>query len=149
MRPISVKGVVVGALVDIVGSNVGALPIAIVAVTRVDLTGLPRAEQGPAITAALHSDPVLYSAGLLVGGLFSVLGGYVAAHVAKRGEVVNGALSSVACVLIGVWAFAYGSGSQPLWQHLVYVALSPALGALGGYLQLRRSNLSPAMQPGT
>jgi hypothetical protein len=53
-------------------------------------------------------------------------------RIAKHDEVPNGALSSILCVGFGVYAVANGTGH--LWLHLLYLHLSPALGALGGYL---------------
>ena len=69
-----------------------------------------------------------------------VLGGYLAARVAKRGEVLNGALSAYFCVGLGIYGMAVGQAAVPVWQHLVSFVASPALGALGGYLRLRQTS---------
>jgi hypothetical protein len=70
----------------------------------------------------------------------SVLGGYVAARIAKRGELLNGALSAYLCIGVGVYGMIAGHSAIPLWQHLVAFVGSPILGALGGYLWMRQSN---------
>jgi hypothetical protein len=66
------------------------------------------------------------------------LGGYVAARLARRGEVVNGALSAYLCVGLGIVSWVTGSASLPAWQHVVAFVVSPALGAVGGYLRLKQ-----------
>lgn len=43
---------------------------------------------------------------LLLGALCSVLGGYVAARLAARSELVNGALSAFLCIAFGLYALA-------------------------------------------
>lgn len=43
-----------------------------------------------AVSAAIHANVPLYSARLIVGLLCSILGGYVAAAIAKRHERLNG-----------------------------------------------------------
>jgi len=57
----------------------------------------------------------------------------------KHDEVLNGALSSILCVGGGTYAVISGSAADDLWMHLVCLPLSPALGALGGYLRSRQA----------
>jgi len=54
-------------------------------------------------------------------------------------ELLNGALSSILCVGGGTYAVISGSAADDLWMHLVCLPLSPALGALGGYLRSRQA----------
>ena len=46
------------------------------------------------VTAVVHQHAPLYCANLLLGLIASGLGGYVAARIAKRNELLNAALSS-------------------------------------------------------
>jgi hypothetical protein len=64
-----------------------------------------------------------------------VLGGYVSARIAKHDELLNGALSSILCVGSGMYAVVSGSAADDLLMHLFFLPLSPALGALGGFLR--------------
>ena len=75
----------------------------------------------------------------ILGGVCSVLGGYVSARIAKHDELLNGANSSILCVGGGTYAVISGSAADDLWMHLVCLPLSPALGALGGYLRSRQA----------
>ena len=70
-----------------------------------------------------------------------MLGGYVSARIAKHAEVLNGALSSILCVGSGVYAVINLGSAGSLWLHLALLPLSPALGALGGYLRSRQNPL--------
>jgi hypothetical protein len=74
-----------------------------------------------------------------LGGLCSVLGGYVSARIAKHDEILNGALSSILCIGFGVYALLGGGAAGHSALHLIFLPLSPALGALGGYLSSRRN----------
>jgi hypothetical protein len=86
----------------------------------------------------LKGSTVFYVSYALLGGICSVLGGYVSARIAKHDELLNGALSSILCVGSGTYAVISGSAADDLWLHLVFLPLSPALGALGGFLRARQ-----------
>lgn len=65
--------------------------------------------------------------------------GYVSARIAQHDELLNGALSPIPCVAGGTYAVISGRAADDLWMHLVFLPLSPALGALGGYLRSRQA----------
>jgi MFS family permease len=147
----SVVGVLVGGIADIVASNIISIPLVIVAMLSVDLT-LPPEKLSPAIMAAIRESPGLFTLAFIFGAACSILGGYVAAWIARRRHVVIGALSSYLCFGIGVYSLIAGSGQMPLWLHAVLLLLSPALGGIGGYLRQRRMMRSggdtpPVIQP--
>jgi putative membrane protein (TIGR04086 family) len=87
----------------------------------------------------MHNNLPLHLGTLLVGMACSVLGGFVAAWLAKHHELLNGALSSILCVAGSIWTISTGKDSQPLWTQVLLLIASPALGLLGGYLRLWRS----------
>jgi hypothetical protein len=138
MGQISVKGIAVGGIVDIVTSNIVAMPLALYAATRSTVLNLPQEQQAQAITNAMQTVPFLIGTGLFLGSLCSMLGGYIAARIAKRAEVLNGALSAFLCVSFSVYGMIAGTANLPSWQHAIFLPLSPSLGAAGGYLYLRR-----------
>jgi hypothetical protein len=143
MRRISMAGVLVGGVVDIVATNVLAIPVIFAAadMANADLTGAARDQIVPIITGVLRDHPVLYIAGFVGGAMASVLGGYVAARMAKRGHLWNGALSSYLCIGSSIYALVTGAGGTiPLWQHIAFLPLSPTLGALGGYIAAKRGD---------
>jgi hypothetical protein len=74
----------------------------------------------------------------ILSSLGSVLGGYVAARIARRDDVLNGALSSLLGVGASVYALVSGGAAGHEVLYPVSLPLSPALTAFGGYLSARR-----------
>jgi hypothetical protein len=80
---------------------------------------LPKAQAPEALSAALAAPfPHWW---LLIGGcLCSILGGYVAAWLAKHDELLNGALSAWLCIAFGIAAFgASVRGGTPVWEVIL------------------------------
>lgn len=146
MSRVSVKGVLIGGIVDIVASVVLGLPFALYAMLKVGLPQKPNVQASGAVTAAIHANVPLYIAQLLVGLVCSILGGYVAAWLAKHDELLNGGLSSILCVAGSIYVIASGKDSNPHWLQALLLVVSPMLAILGGDLmrRLRRSRLQPA-----
>jgi hypothetical protein len=136
MKRISFKGVAIGNVVDIVTTNIVMIPVMIYVLVSAGAASLP--DQGAdSLTNIVRGSAVFLTASSILGGLCSVLGGYVSARIAARDELLNGALASILCVGFGVYTVIDGTGR--LWLHLLELPLSPALGALGGYLRSRQT----------
>jgi hypothetical protein len=145
---ISVLGVLVGGIVDVVSSVLAGLPFSLYVAFKVD----PAQRVGPhaseAVSAVLHASTPLHLVELLLGLLCSVLGGYVAATIAKRHERLNGTLSCYLCVGIGILSMAVGLSKDPHWQQALLLLASPAFAFVGGDLRLRQTasrNVQPAI----
>jgi cell shape-determining protein MreD len=142
---VSIKGVVIGGIVDVVTSSLLGIPFVIYAMLRIDVSHTPSSQVSTAVIKFIHASPALFAGELFVGLMCSVLGGYVAAWLAKRDELLNGVLSSFLCETMGVYAVMTGRDSNPHWlQFLLFVA-SPLAAALGGDLmrRVRRGKLQP------
>ena len=142
MKKISIKGVLVGGVTDIVATNILTLPILIYATNKLDLARASPEQ----LQAALHANTSLYALQLLIGFGCSALGGYVAAWLAKHDELLNGPLSSFLCMAFGIYSLAASPGSNYRWEELLLLPASPACGLLGGYLRRRQrqARLQPA-----
>lgn len=140
---ISLKGVLIGGIVDVLSSFLLGLPFGIYAMLKVDLAHTPKEQLGSAIAAVSNAIPWLYGTQLLVGLACSVLGGYVAARLAKHDELLNGALSSFLCVALGIYAITSGKDAHALWVQILMFISSPVCGFLGGYLRLRQRSVRP------
>jgi len=138
MRKISVKGVLIGGIVDIVSSGLLGIPLAVYALSKVDVTHTPKDQLAVAILAVTHASPWFYATQLLFGLLCSVLGGYVAASLAKHDELLNGTLSSVLCLAGGFCSIALGKDSHAHWVQFLLLVASPICGFLGGYLRVQQ-----------
>jgi hypothetical protein len=134
MKQISFKGVAIGNVVDILASNVVAIPVMIYFAASASTGSQPIAPES--VTEMLRANNAFLAVSSLLGGLCSILGGYVSARIARHDEVLNGALSSILCIGFGIYAIV--NGTSRLWLHLLYLILSPAFGALGGYLRSRQ-----------
>jgi len=131
MHRISLKGVVIGNIVDIVSTNIAVLPIMI----YILISSGPFGDSADSITQVLKASTVFSVSSIILGALCSVLAGYVSARIAKHDEVLNGALSSILCVAGGVYSAFSGSAAL----HLFLLPVGPVLGALGGYLYSRQN----------
>lgn len=144
MRQISVKGVIVGGILDIVATFVTSIPLMATAFARLQLMQLPAAERPAALMKAMGPGSSYNLVGLALGSACSILGGYVAARIAKREERLNGALSAWLCVLSGLYSWWSGAYAVTAMAHVGYLILSPVMGALGGYLRERTKSTPPA-----
>src|SRR5258708_37155719 len=125
MRKVSILGVGLGAIVDIVSSFLLGAPFAFFAASRADLSHLQPEQISDAIKAAIHSNVPLFAAQTAMGLVGSMIGGIVAAGLANREELLNGTLSSFLCVILGGAMIALGKDSNPLWLQVLMLAASP------------------------
>lgn len=130
-------GVLVGGVSDIVATNILTLPLFVYIASVSDLSSTSTGA-GPAVFGALQASAGLQAVAWMLGLVATILGGYVAALIARSAHVGSGALSSWLCVASGVYGMVAGVGGGPLWQHILAFILSPTFGALGGYLRLRQ-----------
>jgi len=84
---VSLKGVLIGSITDILSSSLSGVPLAIYAASKVDLANTPKDQLGHAIAAVSRATRWLYGTQFLLGLTCSVLGGYVAAWLAKHDEL--------------------------------------------------------------
>jgi hypothetical protein len=122
-----------GGITDVVATSILAIPVVVYVMVKFDLLRTPH--DPSAITNAIHASPSLYGLQLLIGFGCSVLGGYVAAWIAKHDELLNGALSSSLCIAIGVYSFARGKMLGTLPVEILLLSASPLGAFLGGYLK--------------
>lgn len=81
---------------------------------------------------------------------FSVLGGYVAALIAARREVLHAFALGLLQLAMGIVATIQFWATAPAWFHIVFLLLLVPANVLGGYLragQKRRARLSPRNAP--
>jgi hypothetical protein len=134
-----IKAVVVGALVDNGGSVLLGVLISLAAAV-----GLVAKGASPEQLAAAGQSFGMLAIRWVGGTGFTLLGGYVAARIAKEGEVRHALASSVPSLLLGV---VLGSGSLPTWCVVVSYVVVPPAAALGGvWARARNRSKAPAAQ---
>lgn len=133
----SIVGVTVGAIIDIVATGVLGTLLVFNKVSAANLSG---EEYERVVERAMLDDPLLFAAQLFLGSACSVLGGYLAARIAKRNELLNGGLSSFLCLWFSIQSLYVAKSLLPLWLHLVWLPITPALAVFGGYICLRQKS---------
>lgn len=88
--------------------------------------------------AALAPTPALRAASIVVGTLWSVLGGYVGARMAKRRELALGAIQGTLSMAIGFWLGSHAEPLNDLLLSTATIAATVAGSALGRRTNLRR-----------
>jgi cell shape-determining protein MreD len=146
MKRIAFLAVIVGGIADMVLTNVLGLPIAIGVIFWGGLTRLPATGITSAYLAYLHAHPLIYAAAMGVGVLASLLGGVIAALIAKHDRVLNGALSSWACLGVDAYSFATHTSTDGLLLQVLLTPVAPLAGALGGFLVARARGLGRPIQ---
>jgi hypothetical protein len=139
VKNVAPVAIIVGAVVDWVATLTFTLPVILYATISRGLSRLPPAQMKPAITNAMQHG-WLFVATVLIGTLCTIFGSYIAGVLAKRAQVLNGVLSALLLVLIGLLR---SNSALPIWLRLLFLlVVTPLAGALGGYLaqlQARRS----------
>jgi hypothetical protein len=132
MSKISIKGVLLGAIADMISSLFAGILALIIIVFISHLLHQPR--------EVFHRHGILNVMLSLIGLSFSLLGGYVAALVAKHDELLNGGLSSFLCVGIDVVFILTGTGKSlyPVFVQWLLLVAAMAFATLGGYIRLRQ-----------
>ena len=139
MHGISIKAIFLGGVTDIIASTMLGIPLGIYVVVSHGLTDLHKDALRSAVVAAVHGSPSLYAAQLLIGFGASILGGFVAASLARDNKRLNGILASWLCVGIGIRALVTGQdGMSPVVVALM-IALTPLCYFLGASLQAKRA----------
>jgi hypothetical protein len=136
IKKVSFKGFIIGSVVDIVGTNAWGVLVTIYVIISYKLFQTAPTEITSRVLQIFKTDPLVFSANLIVGGCFSIFGGYIGALIAKHDELLNGALSSFLCVLTGIYSIITGSYSGFLLLALLSLLIDPLLCMFGGYLRL-------------
>lgn len=123
---IKLKAVIVGAIVD----NVGTIAVMLLLMTALASQGISQEE----IVARMKSPSGLLL-NLILGLGCTFLGGYVAGRMARRSEVLHGALVAGAGMVL---ALVYRESGIPLWYDIIgFAGMLPA-GMLGGHTARQR-----------
>ena len=134
MKRISLKGVAIGNIVDILSSSIAGFLVTI----YVLISSAASVKDMEAANQLVLASGVFWFWSTILGSLGSVLGGYIAARIARHDDVLNGVLSSILCIGITVYALISRGAAGHEALYLVSLPLSPALTAFGGYLSARQ-----------
>ena len=134
MKRISILGIWIGGMVDIAASNIVSIPLLVIAMFRLGRQpGVSRDAIKAQLLSTLHSDPKLHLIGIALGLCCTILGGYVAARIAKKNELLNGTLASLLGLIVG---FFSSSAAVPLREKIALQILAVLCAFFGGWLRL-------------
>ncbi len=130
LKNISIKAILIGGVIDVGGTIVagGIAGIAYLYMTH----GFPMSRD--AVHSAFQS-PSWKVIAYIIGGFFSVLGGYSAARIAKRKELLHAGFASFLCILPNIFFLlikGFNGLEKPLIYHIGVTLLSIDLSILGG-----------------
>ena len=126
MPDIKLKAVIVGAIVD----NVGTMVVMLFLMTALASQGISQDE----VIARMKSQSGLLL-NLILGLGCTFLGGYVAGRMARRSEVLHGALVAGAGMVL---ALLYRESGLPPWYDIIgFAGMLPA-GMFGGHIARQR-----------
>jgi hypothetical protein len=137
MRGISLLAVIVGGVLDVALSSILGIVLGVYVIGSRGWGHLPADQLSRALVAVMHDDLLLRTAQLAIGFGCSVLGGFVAAWIAKERKLYNGVLASWLCVGIGLFTqFPDFTLASAVWQ-LVTIVLTPVCYLAGAYLRTK------------
>lgn len=138
MGKIAIRSVVVGGLIDVFASSfLGAVSVVFV-LLLLSIAHVPPERDSEIVPLVMHGNPLFIAAQILIGAGCSLLGGYLAARLARHDETLNGALSSFLSVGWSLVSIATGHDSEQLTLQVLLLLLKPALGFAGGSLRERQ-----------
>jgi hypothetical protein len=128
-RGISVLAIFLGVLTDVGGTFIFSMCLGIVlAVFLLSQGAAPEEIQQTART------PMVWLVAFVPGMCLSILGGFVAARVAKRSELLHGAMSgSISAIFALLMQFTQ---SNPVWYMVASTLIVPPLAVLGARLAM-------------
>ena len=137
-RAVNLNAVAMGSLVDLFGSTVAG------AVALLAFSSVLRVHGVPADQVKLYYEAIAFKVcGFAFSKSFSVLGGFVAARIAKRRELVHAGATGLVRIAVSLLVLAISRDATrlPIWHLvLIYVTVLPAA-VLGGHLGRLKSRL--------
>jgi len=137
MRGLSPLAVIVGGVVDVALSAILGILLGVYVVASRGWGHVSADQLSRALVAVMHEDLSLRAAQLAIGFGCSVLGGFVAASIAKQRKLYNGVLASWLCVAIGIFSQLPDFTRASLVWRLVTVVLTPVCYLAGAYIRTK------------
>jgi len=134
IRPRPVKGIVVGAVVDLGGTLVASIVLSVIVSFRLASQGMtPEEIQQALVNLSMTSGLSIFS--MVLGTGFSVLGGYVCATYAKKDIYGCGVILGVIVCTAGIMM---GGMQQSIAMDLLMVLVTFAAVLFGAWLYGRK-----------
>jgi prepilin signal peptidase PulO-like enzyme (type II secretory pathway) len=140
---ISIKGVVIGSLIDVGGSLLTSFLYAIAYVVMLG----PERLSPDDIQRRLMSDPSYFGVTLVMGVVFVGVGAYVAARIARERHLVHGGFVGLVDIGAGlVFLPSANLATWPAWYTPLSFGLTLPAALLGAYVAKRRAVAHAGLQ---
>jgi hypothetical protein len=127
-KTISIKAIILGVLTDIGGTFLFSVIFGILAGIAMAVKGITAAE----MTERLEQ-PVFLISNLVIGLIFTLLGGLVAGRIAKRSELLHGGIVGGISIIFSLTFLS----SVPVLYNAVALPLVIPAAVLGGFIARR------------
>ncbi|MEW9701960.1 hypothetical protein [Paenibacillus sp. SI8] len=129
MKRISILAVVIGIVVDMLGTMITSSIFTVIYVltNHLDIYNIK----------ALYNNNLYISLCMIIGAIFSVLGGFVAARIAKQSKLMHSSIIGLACELLGIYTILFGKSILPTWYHVIGFIITIPLTLYGGFLGIK------------
>ena len=135
MPRFSVRSIIAGGLIGVFASSfLGAVSVVLV-LLLLRLAHVPDDHVSSATSAIVHGSPLFAGAQALIGAACALLGGYIAARLARHAERLNGALSSAFSLISLVASIALGHDPERLMLQILMIPVTVLAAVGGGYLR--------------
>jgi hypothetical protein len=139
MRGLSLAAILLGGVVDVFLSSAFGTLLVFEAVYTRGLNRVPKEQLQGAITSLMHNDVRLYAMQMSIGFACSIIGGWVAASIAKERRLLNGVLASWLCVSIGIVSLLRRYDAMSLAAHALLIGVTPLCYLLGAAIRQKMS----------
>ena len=124
MKRISIKGVLIGGVIDLVSS---VFFVVIYMLFYIPIAHAMHLPHGHYFHSTISRIPPL-----IIGFICEAFGGYISARIAKHHEILNGACASFLCVLFGIFSFLHDSSHLRFMIFLLITIATVIAAGLGG-----------------
>lgn len=134
-KVMKVKAIIVGLLVDVVGSVVVGMVLGVLAA----IIAISKGGASPETLAALRANVLVKALGLVGTTFFTALGGYVAARLSKPNGVKNAVAVGILSLAITIVLAAVMPGVTPKWKLIVGLLVTVPAAFIGGQIATGRA----------
>lgn len=127
------KAILVGFAADFFGSQIGHGIVATPLVMALVQSGVPEQQ----IEQRLFAMPMALLFFMIVGLIFTTIGGFVAAHVAGRDELPHAAATGILSLVTGL-IFLLFMPQTPAWYNAIAAVLIVPCAVLGGVIRSKQ-----------
>lgn len=132
LKNLNIKAILIGWVVDVVGTLIAILVIGLIAGIIFTAQGLAEEE----IVDQFNKSPSIQLVSLLIGFLITAFAGYMTAFIAKREEIKHALVFGLLSLLTGVLMIFVFPQPIPAWSLILGIVIIVPAALIGGYVRL-------------